>query len=70
MVGVELAIEILDRVNELLRRYFADRRAIYRLSWVGSRSAVRECFIQFAQHYNFRRPHQALDGRTPVEEII
>ena len=37
---------------------------------VDSRSAVREFFIQFAQYYNFHRPHQALDGRTPVEEVI
>ncbi|WP_152418779.1 integrase core domain-containing protein, partial [Haloferax volcanii] len=22
----------------------------------------------FAQYYNYQRPHQALDGRTPVEE--
>jgi len=39
-------------------------------SWVGSRSAVREWLIQFVQYYNFHRPHQALDGRTPVEEVI
>jgi len=37
---------------------------------VGSRSAVREWLIQFVQYYNFHRPHQALDGRTPVEEVI
>ncbi|RYJ08748.1 IS6 family transposase, partial [Halogeometricum borinquense] len=23
----------------------------------------------FAQYYNFYRPHQSLDGRTPVEEV-
>ncbi|WP_042662843.1 IS6 family transposase [Haloferax sp. ATB1] len=39
-------------------------------SWVGSHGSVREWFIQFAQYYNFQRPHQALDGRTPVEEAI
>uniref|UniRef100_UPI0012FC0030 integrase core domain-containing protein n=1 Tax=Haloferax sp. (strain Q22) TaxID=1526048 RepID=UPI0012FC0030 len=37
-------------------------------SWVGSHGSVREWFIQFAQYYNYQRPHQALDGRTPVEE--
>ncbi|CQR49511.1 hypothetical protein BN996_00972 [Haloferax massiliensis] len=37
-------------------------------SWVGSHGSVREWFIQFVQYYNFQRPHQALDGRTPVEE--
>ncbi|MFK5605285.1 IS6 family transposase, partial [Haloferax volcanii] len=25
--------------------------------------------IQFVQYYNFQRPHQVLDGRTPVEEV-
>ncbi|WP_152418803.1 integrase core domain-containing protein, partial [Halogeometricum borinquense] len=25
--------------------------------------------IQFAQYYNFQRPHQSLNGRTPVEEV-
>ena len=39
-------------------------------SWVGSRSAVREWLIQFVQYYNFHRPHQALDGRTPIEVVI
>ena len=39
-------------------------------SWVGSRSSVREWLIQLAQYYNFHRPHQALDGRTPVEGVI
>ncbi|WP_152418806.1 integrase core domain-containing protein, partial [Halogeometricum borinquense] len=24
---------------------------------------------QFAQYYNFQRPHQSLNGRTPVEEV-
>ncbi|UVE51946.1 IS6 family transposase (plasmid) [Haloferax larsenii] len=38
-------------------------------SWVGSHGSVREWFIQFVQYYNFQRPHQALDGRTPVEEV-
>ncbi|RLM62353.1 IS6 family transposase, partial [Halorubrum sp. Atlit-9R] len=38
-------------------------------SWVGSHGSVREWFIQFAQYYNFQRPHQSLNGRTPVEEV-
>jgi len=37
---------------------------------VGSHGCVREWLMQFAQYYNFQRPHQALDGRTPVEEVI
>jgi len=38
--------------------------------WMGSRSAVCEWLIQIAQYYNIQRPHQTLDGRTPVEEVI
>jgi len=38
-------------------------------SWVGSHGSVREWLIQFTQYYNYQRPHQALNGRTPVEEV-
>lgn len=36
---------------------------------MGSYVSVRELLIQFGQYYNFQRPHPALKGRTPVEEI-
>jgi putative transposase len=39
-------------------------------SWVGSRASVREWLAQFMHYYNHQRPHQALDGRTPVEEVL
>ncbi|MFC7131098.1 integrase core domain-containing protein, partial [Haloferax chudinovii] len=35
---------------------------------VGSRLSVRRWLAVFVHYYNFQRPHQALDGRTPVEE--
>ncbi|MDL0131629.1 IS6 family transposase [Halobacterium salinarum] len=38
-------------------------------SWVGSRSSVREWLEQFMHYYNRHRPHQALDGKTPIEEL-
>ncbi|ELY87393.1 IS6 family transposase [Natrinema altunense] len=38
-------------------------------SWVGSRSSAREWFEQFMHYYNRQRPHQALDGKTPIEEV-
>jgi putative transposase len=37
---------------------------------VGSRASVREWIEQFMHYYNYQRPHQALDGRTPVEEVL
>jgi putative transposase len=39
-------------------------------SWVGSRRSVREWLAQFMHYYNHQRPHQALDGRTPAEEVL
>jgi putative transposase len=30
---------------------------------------VHECLEQFMHYYILQRPHQALDGRTPVEEV-
>ncbi|MCD2201464.1 IS6 family transposase [Halobacterium sp. KA-4] len=38
-------------------------------SWVGSRSSVREWLEQFMHYYNRHRPHQALDGKTPIEVV-
>ncbi|WP_135823225.1 IS6 family transposase [Halostella litorea] len=38
-------------------------------SWVGSRSSVREWLEQFMHYYNRHRPHQALDGKTPIEKL-
>ncbi len=37
-------------------------------SWVGSRVSVREWVEQFVHYYNLQRPHQALEGKTPIEE--
>ncbi len=41
----------------------------FHTSWVGSRSSVREWLEQFMHYYNRQRPHHALDGKTPIEEI-
>ncbi len=38
-------------------------------SWVVSRSSAREWFEQFMHYYDRQRPHQALDGKTPIEEV-
>ncbi|MCD2199428.1 IS6 family transposase [Halobacterium sp. KA-4] len=38
-------------------------------SWVGSRAIVRKWLEQFMHYYNRHRPHQGLDGRTPIEEL-
>jgi putative transposase len=38
-------------------------------SWVGSRDVVAQWLALFAYYYNFQRPHQALDNRTPAEVL-
>ena len=38
-------------------------------SGAGSRLSVCQWFVLLAHFYNVQRPHQALDGRTPPEEV-
>jgi transposase-like protein len=38
--------------------------------WRGSPASARRWLRRFAYHYNFDRPNQALDNRTPVEEVL
>ncbi len=42
----------------------------FHTSWVGSQASVREWLEQFVQYYNRQRPHQALDGNTPIEAVL
>ena len=37
--------------------------------WNGSAASAARWLAAFAYYYNFQRPNQALDGRTPVEEV-
>jgi putative transposase len=39
-------------------------------SWVGSRASVREWLEQFVHYYNYQRPHQSLNDRTPAEKVL
>ncbi|WP_396613917.1 IS6 family transposase (plasmid) [Haloferax sp. S1W] len=69
-LGVSGRLDYVER--NLIEKWFhtlkmrVDR---FHNSWVGSHGSVREWFIQFAQYYNFYRPHQSLDGRTPADEV-
>ena len=38
-------------------------------SRVGNRSSARELLERFFHYYNHQRPHLALDGKTPLEEV-
>ena len=38
--------------------------------WRGSPASARRWLRRFKHHYNHDRPNQALNGRTPVEEVL
>ncbi len=38
-------------------------------TWMGARASAQRWLAAFAYYYNFQRPNQALDNRTPVEEM-
>ena len=39
-------------------------------SWNGGLASVARGLAVFVHYYNFQRPNQALDDRTPVEEVV
>lgn len=38
-------------------------------TWMGGRASAARWLVVFAFYYNYQRPNQALDDRTPVEEV-
>jgi len=41
----------------------------FRNTWMGGRASAARWLAAFVFYYNFQRPNQALDNRTPVEEM-
>ncbi|EMA48530.1 integrase [Halococcus thailandensis JCM 13552] len=37
-------------------------------TWNGDPASIRRWLRRFVHYYNMQRPHQALNGRMPVEE--
>ncbi|WP_226043224.1 IS6 family transposase [Natrinema sp. DC36] len=69
-LGLSGRVNYTDR--NLIEKWFHTlkmRTDRFHTSWVGSRSSVREWLEQFMHYYNHQRPHQALDGKTPIEEV-
>jgi putative transposase len=70
-LGLSGQVDYTDR--NLIEKWFhtlkmrVDR---FHNSWVASRRSVRQWLALFAHYYNHLRPHQSLDGRTPVEEVL
>ncbi|GGN24642.1 IS6 family transposase [Halarchaeum nitratireducens] len=70
-VGLNGRVDYTDR--NLIEQWFHTlkmRIDRFHNSWVGSRLSAREWLEQFAHYYNHQRPHQSLDGRTPVKEVL
>ena len=69
-LGLNGRIDYTDR--NLIEKWFhtfkmrVDR---FHNSWVGSRLSVRQWLAVFVHYYNFQRPHQSLDRRTPAQEV-
>jgi transposase-like protein len=38
--------------------------------WRGSQASAKRWLRRFRYYYNRERPNQALDGRTPAEEVV
>ncbi|WP_255195266.1 IS6 family transposase [Halorarius litoreus] len=70
-LGLSGQVDYTDR--NLIEKWFhtlkmrVDR---FHNSWVGSRRSVRQWLALFSHYYNYLRPHQSLNGRTPVEEVL
>ncbi|ELY79757.1 transposase [Natrinema pellirubrum DSM 15624] len=70
-VGLSGRVNYTDR--NLIEKWFHTLKILidrFHTSWVGSRSNVRGWLEQFMHYYNRQRPHQALDGKTPAEEVL
>ena len=39
-------------------------------TWTASAASAARWLAAFGYYYNFQRPNQALNGRTPVEEVL
>ena len=68
-LGLSGQLDYADR-NHIEKWFHTLKMRIDRFhsSWVGSRRSVRQWLASFVHYYNFQRPHQALDERTPAEE--
>ena len=69
-LGLSGWVDYTDR--NLIEKWFhtlKKRVDYFHNSWVGSRLSVRQRLALFAHYYNHLRLHQALDGRTPAQEV-
>jgi len=70
-LGINGRVDYTDR--NLIEKWFQTfkmRVDRFHHSWVGSRLSVRQWLAVFVHYYNCQRPHQALNDRTPSQEVI
>ncbi|MDT3437552.1 IS6 family transposase [Haloarcula sp. 1CSR25-25] len=69
-IGLSGRLDYVDR-NQIEKWFqtLAMRIDRFHQSWVGSRPSVRRWLAVFVQYYNFHRPHQSLNKRTPAEVL-
>jgi len=70
-LGLNGRVDYTDR--NLIETWFHALKMLidrFHNSWIGSRSSARGWIEQFVHYYNHQRPHQSLDGKTPVEEVL
>jgi putative transposase len=64
----------LDYVDRnLIEKWFqtlAMRIDRFHQTWMGRRASVRRWLAAFVHYYNRQRPNQALENRTPAEEVM
>ncbi|HET7325154.1 MAG TPA: IS6 family transposase [Halococcus sp.] len=59
-------------MRNLIERWFQTlkiRVKRFHNTWMGGRASAARWLAAFAFYYNYQRPNQALDNRTPVEEV-
>ncbi|NGM71268.1 IS6 family transposase [Natronolimnobius sp. AArcel1] len=70
-LGLNVQVDYTDK--NLIEKWFhtfkirVDR---FHNLWVDSRRSARKWIEHFVHYYNCQKPHQSLDGRTPVEEVL
>jgi transposase-like protein len=69
----ELSGQLNDSERNYIEKWFHTvtmRIDRFHTFWRGSQASARRWLRRFRYHYNHERPNQALDGRTPAEEVL
>ncbi len=73
LVGHDLSGQLNYRERNHIEKWFQTvtmRIDRFHSFWRGSQSSAQRWLRRFRHHYNHDRPNQALNNRTPVEEVL